>query len=453
MITADHGAAERDGTPLATIDYTVADRVDVTFTGAGAGSGPLSWGQLDILTTMRKLETALPTGGVIPLSPGTTEAAVGAELRYLMSRYPAMRTRVGTDTDGAPTQVVAGEGTIGLDIVDAAGRDPRRVAESVCQTFRKLPFDHGAGWPVRMAVIRDGAACTHMASLMSHFAIDGVGGAIMMREVPARVTTPAGGTQPLDQARWQASPPGQRQNTAALRHWDALLRAMPPLDLGALAGPRQPRHHTGVLRSRALAMALPAAAARTGLSSAAVLTTVYALAFTRITGVTAFPVRPVVSNRFRPGLADVVSPVSQHGLCVIDTTGGSFDDVAERTQRATMTAYKYAYYDRTLLDELIGRVVADRGPGLDIDCNLNDRRPSAPGGPVATPGEIRDAVTRTSFRWTHAQDTPSSRLFVKVDEVDDAVELMVHVDSHFLAPERAEELLRAVESVAVRAAG
>ena len=55
----------------------------------------------------------MPIGGAQPLPPGTTVQDLQERLRYLMSRYQSMRTRLRFEPDGTPRQVVyaAGETT------------------------------------------------------------------------------------------------------------------------------------------------------------------------------------------------------------------------------------------------------------------------------------------------------------------------------------------------------
>ena len=64
------------------------------------------------------------------------------ELRYLMSRYQVMRTRLQKQSGGWPCQVVSDRGEIELEIVDTAGTDPARTAEELCERYRSDPFDH-----------------------------------------------------------------------------------------------------------------------------------------------------------------------------------------------------------------------------------------------------------------------------------------------------------------------
>lgn len=430
------------------------DRLVVAFTGDGCGVAEMSWGQREIWTSMVRCESAKPVGGVKPLAPGTTVEDVADELRYLMSRYQVMRTRLRFDGPGWPRQEVSASGEIALEIVDADD-DPERVAEAVCDRYRATPFDYAADWPVRMAVVRHEGVPTHLAVIMCHLAMDGFSAAVMMREVAARTGAPVAAMQPMEQARWQRSPAGQRQNEAALRYWTDLLRTMPPPWLGDSTDRRQPRHWEGIFDSPAMLLAARAVAARTRGDTASVLLAAFAVALAEVTGVNPVAVRPMSSNRFRAGLAEVVSPVCQAGLCVLDVAGVGFDEVLVRVRRATIAAYKYAYVDPARVQELITGTVAERGPQFDLDCFFNDRRVahrSDGSSDDLAPQRIRAALSRSSFRWTGFSDAPSSRLYVQVDDVPDTIQLNIFADTHHLSPADAETLMRTTEAVVVGAA-
>ncbi|GAA2365862.1 condensation domain-containing protein [Dactylosporangium salmoneum] len=415
----------------------------VAFAGEGGGEGPLSWGQIDIWVKMAAFGQALAMGGTRPLPEGATVEDVEDELRYLMSRYQTFRTRLAFDADGWPSQVVHERGEIGLEVVDAGDEDPAEVAAAVEARFRDSDWDHAAEWPVRMAVIRHDGRPVHATLIVSHITMDGAGAALMMQESAGRSTESVSGALPLEQARKQATPAVRRQHEAAMRHWEGHLRAIPVPAVRPSRDPRSPRHWTGLFRSAALPGALRAAAGREGLDSAPALLAAFAMAFARIAGPAVVPLRLTVGNRFRPGLAGTVCPVSQAGLCVVDTTG-DFPQVLRRAHGAALAAYKHAYYDRRDLDRMLAAVAAERGPEVLLDVSLNDRRGGA--------GQDAAAPERSSFEWLSAADGESSAFFLNVDGSDEAVAITLYLDSHFMAPDDAEALLWAMEDIALQSA-
>ncbi|MGI5241732.1 condensation domain-containing protein [Dactylosporangium sp. CA-139066] len=433
----------------------VAERVAVAFAGDGAGEGELSWGQQDIWRAMVRQESWLPNGAWGPLPPGTTLDDVVDRLRYLMSRFPTARTRLRFGPDGAPRQEVFAEGEVDLEIVEAGERDPAALAEQLRLRLQDDPYDFERDWPIRMAAVRRGGELTHLVVVMCHLVTDGLGALVLLEELDKRPDAPVPDLQPLEQARWQASPAGVRQNTMALRHWESILREMP---LHRYREPRElpaPRHWRGEFRSPALSLALRCLAARTGIASSTIALALYAVALTRVTGAHPAVIRPMVNNRFRPGLDRVVCMLAQYGLSRLDVAGVSYAEAFDRARRAALGTYKHAYYDPAALDGLLERVAADR-PGLQLPCYFNDRRDDPTGAAASEAGapgvdEVRAAAGAGEFVWTTRQDVPFEPLIVHLDEVAGGTQATIFLDTHVIGPGDAEALLRGLEAAAVAA--
>ncbi|MEV8515433.1 condensation domain-containing protein [Dactylosporangium sp. NPDC051484] len=437
----------------------MAEQIIVAFEGEGSGVDDLSWGQLDLWMAMRRQNSWMPIGGAFALPAGTSLADVVENLRYLMNRYQPMRTRLRFDAEGRPSQVVSSSGEIALDVVAVDDDDPAEIAEAMRRRYEETDYDFETQWPLRMGAVTQAGLPTHLVMIMCHLVADGSGAALMIAELDARVTAPAKGMQPLEQARWQRSPAGVRQNEAALRYWERLLRTIPARRFAGSDDPRQPRHWRGEFRSLALQLATQAIADRAGVDASAVLMAVYAVALHRMTGINPVVFRPTVNNRFRPGLADVVCTVAESGLCALDVAGVPFPEALTRTRQAAMTAYKHAYFHPVHLDDLIARVAQERGPDFDIGCFYNDRRintraASTGPAPTPTPEQIREALcgSHTTFRWMVQQDDPFERLFVHIDDVQDIMQITLFMDTHFVSPADAEAFLYGMEEVAVEAA-
>ncbi|WP_433088171.1 condensation domain-containing protein [Dactylosporangium sp. CA-052675] len=425
----------------------MTERHMVAFDGDGAGEGELSWGQQDIYRAMVRQESWIPNGAWGPLPEGTTLAEIQQRLRYLMSRFPTARTRLRFGPDGAARQVVAKEGEVALEVYEDA--DP----EQIRLKLQNDPFDFERDWPIRMAAVRRGDEYTHLIVVMCHLVTDGFGAGVLLEELDKRPELPVPDLQPLEQARWQASAPGQRQHAMALRHWESILREMPLRRYPESRAPQSPRHWRGEFQSPALSMALRSVTAQTGVPAAPVLLAVFAIALARVTGLNPVVVRPMVNNRFRPGLDRVVCMLAQYGLCRLDIAGLTFAEAFERARRSAMSTYKHAYYDPAGLDALVETIVADR-PGLQLPCYFNDRRDDAAtaGAPVPSADDIARARGGGVFTWTTRQDVPFEPLIVHLDELPGATQAIVFCDTHVIAPDDAEALLRGLEAVAVEAA-
>jgi hypothetical protein len=429
----------------------------VAFDGEGSGTGELSWGQWNIWLSMLSHESWMPLGGTKTLDPGTTPQDVADELRYLMTRFPSMRTRLRFDTAGRPTQELFGAGEITLEIYETRdGAGPGELAAAVETLYRTAPFDFAADWPVRMAVVRHDRALTHMVAVMCHLVTDGIGSLVMLREVAARETAPVTGLQQLEQAHWQRSPAGQRQNAATLYFWERFLRRNAPRRLPDWTDRREPRHWSAEFRSPALRHATGIIAARTKAGSSAVLMALFATALARITGIDPVVIRPVVHNRFRPGLAGIVCQAAQSGICSVDVAEAAFDEVVARAKRATTIAYKNAYYDPEQHAALVARIAEEQGPDFDIACFFNDRRAdpaeTAASSSVVTPDRLREARSAGIFAWTEKKHNPYERMFVHIDEDPAGILVTVCADTHYFSPAHIEALARSMEAIAVEAA-
>lgn len=129
----------------------------------------------------------------------------------------------------------------------------------------------------------------------------------------------------------------------------------------------------------------------------------YAVAVARLTGITPALIQVVVSNRFRPGLADVSHPLSVAGLFMVEVADASFDEVVDRTRRASALCSKYAYYDPEQMEELRARIDREREETVDLSCLFNDRRFGIgvePPDPVApSRHELEAAQAESALRW------------------------------------------------------
>lgn len=434
---------------------TPADRVVVAFQGDSSGIEEMTWGQREIWLAMTNEKNAIPIGGIKPLEPATTVEDIAAELRYLMGRYEAMRTRVHFDGTARPKQAVAGSGEIAIEIYQSDDVDPAETAAAVEAHYRATEYDYAREWPVRMAVVRRHGTLTHLVVITHHMATDAAGAMVMIREVAERTATPPAGLQPLAQAQWQRSPAGRRQNEAALRYIGGLLRTIPPRRFSTSPVRREPREWSGEFRSYATWLAVRMISGRTGFDSSPVLLTLYAVAMARLTGINPVVTRPLVGNRFRTSVSEVVCFLTQSGLCALDVAGVSFDEAIDRGRRSALSAYKYAYFDPDDVAALVAQVSAERGQDIDVGCFYNDRRSDSRdeiAGPAPTPEQLRDARSLTTFDWVHKQDMPIDRLYIHVDEVPGTIQFTVDIDTEFFSPEDAEALMYAIEAVAVEAA-
>lgn len=436
----------------------IVRQMTVHFTGAGSGVTEMSWGQLEIWGAMQRQRTWMPFPVAQPLPPGTTVDDVADWVRYVMSRYQTMRTLLQFRPDGPPQQVLHGSGDIAVDVVESGREDPAWVAQMMIDRHEAHNIDFARDWPIFVAAILADGTPVYRVVTICHFATDMVGGQVLRddlaRRDAGRTSPPVTATDPVEQARWQRSPAGQRHNDAVLRYWERALREMPARRFPAPVDRGEPRYRQLSLDSPATHLAIQIIRHRTRATSAQVILTMFLVALARVTGINPSVTRLAVNNRFRRRLAGSVSVVTQYGLCMVDVAGITFDEALTRLSRRIVAGLKHAYYDPIQVAELVDHVGRERGEEIDVHCYYNDRRRGADpplADPLPAPAAVVAALADTSL-----VDQPlsraSERLFTAVEDAAGSFRLMLEADTHHLSWEAMVACARAVEDIAVAAA-
>jgi hypothetical protein len=436
----------------------MTDTVVVQFAGDGSGIAELSWGQAEIWAVLQAKGSSLPMGGARALPPGRTVADVAAGLSFIMSRHQALRTKLRFGPDGQTQQVVHASGAITLEVVDAGDSDQGEVAAAVAAGYKARKYDYEHEWPLRMAVITHHGNATHVAQMICHIALDAFGLAALYDDFDHRDerTGPMTAMQPMEQASRQRGPSGRRAHEASMRYFERLAASMPDHQFTASADPRQPRFWQVTLDSPAGDRAAKMLAARLGVSTSPVLLAAFAVALASVSVSRRVAVHLVVSNRFRPGFANSVSPLMQTCLGVIETEG-PFEEVVRRAWQSAVGAYKHAYYDPAGRSEVTKRLTAERGAEPDWSVVFNDRRVLSRELPATAPTvdgapSLRDELARSTLTWGDRNDQPQQIVFLDIYDAADTLRCEVFADTHFVSPADIERLLRGIETVMVDAA-
>jgi hypothetical protein len=439
----------------------MAERIYVSFEGEGSGVDEMSWGQRVIWGAMRMQDSSLSMGGARPLAEGTTVSDVAAAARFVLGRHQSLRTRLQFEADGRPLQVVSSSGEIPLEIVEAGDADPAGVAETLAATYKDTNFDYANEWPIRLGVVTHRGVPTHAAEVVCHLATDGFGMALLKDDLASQGggTGPAGvppdAMQPLEQARSQRTRATIRHCDAAMRYWERLLRAVPADRFGDWPDDGQPRCLRAVYDSPAVRLAIQAIAARTKVSTSQVLLAAFAVTLARLTGDNPVVALVLVNNRFRPGFADTVSPVSAPSLCVIDVADITFDEAVTRAWRSAMAGYKHAYYEPDQMWDLIRKVGKERGGEISLSYFFNDlrvRHREEPAGPAAPPAHLRAARQRSTLAWGGETNGLCDRVFLYINDEPGTVSYEAWVDARYVPAADLEAALRGLEEVTVGAA-
>ncbi len=447
------------------------DRVAVKFSGAESGIEPLSWGQKTTLRDMRANGTQFSMSGRTHLAEGSGIDDAAARLSYVMSRYAALRMRLAADDAGRPCQEIAGSGQIDLEIQmlpdDADDADVTRYLDGLLDTWQFEPFDFERDWPLRMAVFRHRGAYRHLAWELGHLAVDGAGHLLLLADLmPGGIERHAVGDSPsqqiIDVARSEQEPQLRQLSSRTMRFWESQLRQIPELTFGQPARPEGepgPRYWRVECVSPAAHLAMLAIAERTGTDASRVALAVIATAIGRATGTHALTLNVTVSNRFRPGLADVIAPLAQNSVVSIDVADASVDEIVVRARGTSLTAGMRAYYDPDDLRELTARLDSDRGHPARISCRVNDqramaRRSGAGDGPgEVTADQIRGKLGQTALTWLRPLEFDlHDQAVILIQNQPDVISLHMLCDLWSISRAQVEALLRGVEEVAVEAA-
>lgn len=447
----------------------VLDRITVPFAGPGAGTAPLTWGQKALLRDMRTSDWTYNISGAHHLPEGLTVTDVAELLGRLMGKHPALRTRIGADDEGNPCQVVSGSGEIDLEVVTFADELDREAAYRYGNKrwleWMASPLEQHTPWPIRMGVMQHRGAAVYLVLTIGHLVADGVGGLLLMTDLGlgelAGTAVDPGAVRLADLARREQTPQVRRISDRAMRYWEEQLRPLTPMTFDA---PDSPDYEPGGrcrnvrFHSPAAYLAVLAIAQRTRTDTSRVLLVLIAIAIGRTTGVNPLTTHLVASNRFRPGLSDVIGSVVQNAVLTLDLDG-TVDDVVARARQTTTLAWMHAYYDPDQLDELAARLDDERGHPARITCRISDRRFSTKTDAeeqvrtaTVTPEAIRAKLPETFLRWHKFVYRWTDQVFINVEDRPDTVYLQMVFDIDAFTKEQVEALLRAVEEVAVEAA-
>jgi hypothetical protein len=394
---------------------------------------------------------------VVALPPEVTLEQLGDLLRFAVSRHQSLRTRLRFVEGRPPRQVCFASGELRVPIVEAGDRDPGELAEAIKRRFTEQNFDYENEWPIRQAIVTQHGRVTHSPTVYLHTAIDAGGLAVLLADLSARdpVTGAASGPvtarQPMEQARRQRTPAVRRHSTASLKHLEHVMRTASARGLGPPRYPDAAGFRMINFSSPATALAIPRIVAEHNVDSSAALLAMVAVGLARHTGDGTVLAMLMVSNRFRPGLAESVSPLVQISPYLIDVAEVSLAEAVARAGASLLPTYKNAYYDPYEQNALVDRVNAERGAEVDFWFFYNDRREqrAVEDGALATDDRIRAAVSASSWEWQQQADMSTRKLFLNVDDPGGSIDFQMSVDCRYFDADDMRSMVRGIEAAAV----
>ncbi len=452
-------------------DVTFTEAIPVRFSGPGAGCGPLTWGQQQVLIEMADSGQTLNMTDAQVLPHPAPVSEVAQQLAALMSRLPSLRTRIPAGPDGRPQQVAAESGEMFLHVADVADSAPEEEAITCANTIWRsqmlTPVDLARDWLMQMAVVRQRGLARYWVWTIHHLVGDGKTIPVLQGELGygmlAGCPAATGTMSMLELAQLERTPRLQAVSKRAMRYWEAQLERLPPLTFGAARYPGRlgQRYWHGNFNSAAAYLGTLAIARQTGTDTSRVLLALLAIAIGRATGVSPLTTKYLVNNRYRPGYADIMAPLSMSVPLTVDVSGVSVAEAIARTRRAATAAAMFGYYDPEHVAELTGRLDARRGYPAQVAIHINDPRTHVrPAAEAAartreiTARDIQDALGETWFSWdgTVPGGYYTDQAFLTIREEPDTVLLQFVFDMACFTEAQAEGLAHEIERVAIDAA-
>jgi hypothetical protein len=438
--------------------------LEIGFSAGSSGTAAATWGQHAIWDVVRTLGSDAARYNVsvcAPVTPGLPESLVLDSVRQLFGLHDSLRTRLVCADDGRLEQTVDPAGAVPVVVRECAAGEVAREGDALLAELAAQPFDCAREWPMRVGLVETAGLVRHIAFSLSHTAVDAWG----LRRMALNLTSIAQGEsadavrqrvpalQPLDEAAFQASDRGRRQDATSRGYWAKKLRQGPrrlfptlPDETSGLLFPN------AVLNSPALAMAVEHVAARHQVSSSSVLLAAASAMTCRLSGSPDAMLQIVVNNRFLPGLANSVSTLAQEGLFHLTGVDRPFADLVRRANLTSFATYRGSYYDKRLLDRDIARLVDEDGAVCDHSCFFNDARNVIPlqtdgGAPRVS---LTRARSRTTLSWP-VEFEPRRNVTFALDALDapGSIELSMTADGSVIPRPDMERFLRGVEDLVV----
>lgn len=460
------------------------DFVTFAFSAGRAGSGPATWGQHAIWDVVRNLgidaaRYNVSAGGAV--DPGLPAKQIIEALRELLLLHESLRTTLHVDGSGGLVQRVHASGEA---VVVVQRCEPEAVAQEAAALLEQLaakPFGFEHEWPARFGMIESDGLVRHMVLALSHTAVDAWGLRHLVDDLSAlsygvtsaqqlRAMRPER-LQPLEEAEYQTSERGQRQDAASRRHWRSKFSLGPPRMFRADSPVAQPsaaplKWPNAQLESPALGLAARKIVAAHAVSSSSVFLAAAAAMAARLSGSEDAVFQVVVNNRFLPGLDGAVSTVAQEGIFHLPQATGDFPDLLRRAFGSSLSTYRNAYYHKASLEQDIARMREQSGDLCDLTCFFNDVRGlmPKPGGGTAADSRaidsrvidkaaIEEARSRTALRWP-IEFEPRRDVSLALDVIEgqdgpDGAGLSMAADPALIPKPQMERFLYGIEDLVV----
>ncbi|MFE0530375.1 condensation domain-containing protein [Micromonospora sp. SD19] len=439
----------------------------VRFAADRAGKAPLTWGQIAIWNVFEQLPATDYSLNILvhwELPSGLSVPDVLTALRRTVERHDSLRTRFPRTADG-PYQDVCAGGELPVEVHEVVLDELPRMAETIGEGLRQVPFDHAADLPLRTAILTCGGEPKTLVIGANHMALDGWSLGIVKgdfeRVLAGEALGPAG-IQPLDRVAFEKSEPALVREAKALRWWCHSLNCLPDQLIASVREVGERQAFTWAQQdSVAIALAARSLSLRTGVAAGQVVLAAAALLLAAYTDARHVALRTIVATRFQTGTRDLVGAFNQNALFYLDVVPESVDEFMRRAANAALRGYRNSEYHPDKLESMVADILAERAIPRAGYCFFNDTRFALgdkvtgpdPAGAAAAAAGIAAALPNTVVTSVSRDNDPFvANFFLYLFELSDQAVLSLGIEDGFFGPRQPADYLRDLESLITRAA-
>lgn len=340
--------------------------------------GPIQWGfaQLEWLDyQFRHREKFGHQCFRLQLPPDTSDRVVRQAVELMVERHETLRTTFGRTPEGDPEQVVSPPFSVE---VLRYSPDSGQTPDEYILAMDKAPFRVDREFPFRVARVGD-----TLNLVLAHIAIDGWSAQILEREFDEALTAlragrvpdlPEVGPQPLDQAGWERSDPGERLGRSTLAFWRDELLHRPAGFFPVPVLPEQVGYFEVALFSPAAGAALRQLSGTHSMSPNAVFAGVVAVVLAEMFDSDLVPMTATWAARERARARDVVGSLFRDVIFTLDVTGRPpLPVVLKQAYQRILRAGMHSQFDFVAFTELEVAVGVERGAALRPGVFVNFR--------------------------------------------------------------------------------
>jgi hypothetical protein len=339
-------------------------------------SGPLTWAQQEWFADLgsRSVGASAAANNSSAYLPGhrLPVAVAMTAINDLVERHEGLRTLIAQQADGQLMQAACTNAGVS-DVVRTAADGPEATAAFAAATATAFRLEKQ--WPVLFVLVTDGDAVTRIGIVVDHVAIDAWGWKVLGADLDTALIERSHGRapfmsappveQPLESARWETGPAGERHARRAGQFWrnqfETLRDGLGDWTPTSGAEPADPVLCSYRLASAATATSADALTAATGVRASALYLLAFATAVAEVEGCAVVGVHALSANRLSTGVQKSVRKAVMPAPVVVGGDArGTFADRLSATANQQLDGFRFANFEpgavAALNDEILGEL-------------------------------------------------------------------------------------------------